>query len=281
MSVGFELLQVGQSYERPFLAEIWGYKSFHAISRGVVTPSNTNYLIFFVTKEKQAVLPQYNDYIDGDLLFWEGEDGHRSDQRIVDTTRSRDEIHLFYRDTHHSPFVYFGEITLLEYQIKSEDPSEFIFQVSSVQSDTDIFREVREYASEYDTLAETEQDAIVKSRIGQGSFRKNLIRLWGSCSITGLHNISLLRASHMKPWKTSTNSERMNPYNGLLLIPNYDLLFDKGLITFNREGQIIISKSLSRFSQRVFHVDNRLNLRGVFEQNKAFLDYHNQSVFLG
>jgi putative restriction endonuclease len=48
---------------------LWGYQSFHAISKGVVTPSNTNSIIFFVTKDKQEALTQYNDYIDGDMLF--------------------------------------------------------------------------------------------------------------------------------------------------------------------------------------------------------------------
>ncbi len=281
MSVSFEALKIGQSYERPFLAKIWDYKSFHAISRGVVTPSNKNYLILFVTKEKQEVLPQYNDYIDGDLLFWEGEDGHRSDQRIVDATKNQDEIHLFYRDVHHTPFIYFGKITLVEYQVRKEVPSEFIFQITAIQHDTDIFSEVREHAPEYNILSETEKDAVVKSRIGQGKFRKEMIRIWGSGSITGLHNITLLRASHMKPWKESTNSERTNPYNGLLLVPNYDLLFDKGLITFDLEGKVIVSETLSLREKRILQVDKELHLRKVFEQSKEFLDYHNRTVFKG
>ena len=281
MSISFNTLQIGHSYKRPFLAKLWGYKSFHAISRGVVTPSNTKFIIFFVTKDKQEVLTQYNDYIDGDLLFWEGEDGHRSDQRIIDTINSQDEIHLFYRDVHHTPFVYLGIINLVEYQVRKEAPSEFIFQIASIQHDTDVFSEVREYAPEYNILAETEKDAVVKSRIGQGKFRKEMIRIWGSGSVTGLHNITLLRASHMKPWKESTNSERINPYNGLLLIPNYDLLFDKGLITFDLDGKVIISEVLSFREQRVFRVDRKLHLRKVFEQSKEFLSFHNENVFKG
>lgn len=68
MPVSLEKLKIGQEYERPSLADIWGYKGFQAISRGVVTPSGTKYIILFVTKQKQEALTQYNDYLDGELL---------------------------------------------------------------------------------------------------------------------------------------------------------------------------------------------------------------------
>ena len=279
MAVNFKALDIGQSYDRPFLAKLWGYQSYHAIAKGVITPINTNYIILFVTKEKQQALPQYNDFIDGNLLFWEGEERHSTDQRIINSINNQEEVHLFYRDTHHSHFIYFGKVYLLEYQLQEESPSEFIFQIESVTSVSDTFKEVREHANEYRLLVETEQDAIIKSRIGQGTFRANVIRLWGSCSVTGFQNITLLRASHIKPWKLSLNPERLNPYNGLLLIPNYDSLFDKGIITFKKNGQIIISKRLDLFGRRVFHVDENIKLRRVFPDNRVFLEFHNQIIF--
>lgn len=83
MPVSFEKIHIGKEYERPYLADIWGYKAFQAISRGVVTPAGSNYIILFVTKEKQEALTQYNDYLDGDLLHWEGEEKHSSDDRVI------------------------------------------------------------------------------------------------------------------------------------------------------------------------------------------------------
>ena len=123
VNVNFKALKFGQSYERPFLAKLWGYQSFHAISKGVVTPANTNYIIFFVTKDKQEALTQYNDYIDVDMLFWEGEEKQSSDKRVVDANKSGDEIHLFYREVHHTPFVYFGKISLSDYQVNDNSPT--------------------------------------------------------------------------------------------------------------------------------------------------------------
>ena len=279
MNINFKALEFGQSYERPFLAKLWGYQSFHAISKGVVTPSNTKYIIFFVTKDKQQALTQYNDYIDGNMLFWEGEEKHSSDKRVIEANKNQDEIHLFYREAHHSPFVYFGRITLTDFQLRENVPSEFVFRIEMLSSEVDAFKELREHAGEYKTLDKTEQEQIVVSRLGQGNFRRNVIRLWGSCSVTGLQSVTLLRASHIKPWKDSNNQDRLNPFNGLLLIPDYDFLFDRGFITFKNNGSVLISQRLSPFARKVFDVDDDLQLRNVFPENKDYLDFHRSEVF--
>jgi len=279
MPVNFKSLEFGQSYERPFLAKLWGYQSFHAISKGVVTPANTKYIVLFVTKDKQQALTQYNDYIDGNMLFWEGEEKHSSDKRVVDANRSQDEIHLFYRETHHSPFIYFGKISLTDYQLRENAPSEFVFRINTLSSEIDAFKEVKEHAAEYKTLAVTEQEQIVVSRLGQGNFRRNVIRLWGSCSVTGLQSVSLLRASHIKPWKDSDNNERLTPYNGLLLIPDYDFLFDRGYISFKNNGTVLVSQRLSPFARKVFDARDDLKLRKVFPDNKEYLEFHRSEVF--
>lgn len=280
MAVSFDTLEIGISYDRPFLAKFWGYQSYHALSKGVVTPANTNYIILFVTKEKQSVFPQYNDYIDGNLLFWEGEEKHRSDQRIIQAKGENEEIHLFYRDIHHTSFVYFGKLSLLDFQLREDTPSEFILRIENLSPEIDIFKEVREHAAEYETFNKTEQEQIIVSRLGQGRFRKEVIRLWGSCSVTGLQNISLLRASHIKPWKDSNNKERLNPFNGLLLIPNYDFLFDSGYITFKENGNVVISNKLSSVDRKIFNITDNLRLRQIFPGNKEFLEFHNQNVFM-
>jgi len=280
MPVDFKLIKFGETYERPFLAKVWGYQSFHAISKGVVTPANTKHIIFFVTKDKQEALTQYNDVVDGDILFWEGEEKHSSDNRVIEANKNGDEIHLFYRDVHHTPFVYFGKITLTDFQLNNNKPSEFVFKINALSyEDVDVFKEVREHAAEYKTLAVTEQEQIVVSRIGQGNFRRNVIRLWGSCSITGLQNVSLLRASHIKPWKDSNNDERLTPFNGLLLIPDYDFLFDRGYISFKNNGSVLVSQRLSPFARKVFDVHDSLELRRTFPENNEYLEFHRTEVF--
>ena len=91
------------------------------------------------------------------------------------------------------------------------------------------------------SMTTTEKTALIKSRVGQGTFRDKVLRHWTSCAATGFSDASLLVASHIKPWKKSTNSERLDEWNGLLLSPNLDKAFDKGFITFERSGSILIS----------------------------------------
>jgi hypothetical protein len=55
----------------------------------------------------------------------------------------------------------------------------------------------------------------------------------------------VLRASHIKPWKKSSNDERLDPENGLLLLANIDILFEKGFVSFDDDGCMLVSKDLS------------------------------------
>ncbi|MGN8798979.1 HNH endonuclease [Segatella copri] len=98
------------------------------------------------------------------------------------------------------------------------------------------------------TIKMTEKDSIVKSRIGQGIFRKGLIEYWHGCAISQCPLTWMLIASHIKPWRDADNQERLDPYNGLLLLTNYDKLFDLGYISFNSKGKIMYSRLLAHIA---------------------------------
>jgi hypothetical protein len=76
----------------------------------------------------------------------------------------------------------------------------------------------------------TEKETLCATRIGQGQFRQDLESMWKACAATGRRELPLLRASHSKPWRASTDAERLDPYNGLLLVANLDVAFDSGYI---------------------------------------------------
>lgn len=123
----------------------------------------------------------------------------------------------------------------------------------------------------------TEQVRRVKSRLGQSIFRKSVVNYWKGCSVTGYKDTSLLVASHIKPWAISSDYERLDKFNGLLLLPNLDKLFDKGLISFKSDGQIIISKVLDNPS--VFGVSTKMSVQLV-EQHKVYMAYHRNNIFV-
>jgi 5-methylcytosine-specific restriction protein A len=128
MPVSFDRLRLGDVYDRPELAELWGYQDWHAIGRGIVTPAGDNKVILFVTREKQETLTQYRDHFEGDRLFIDGETNHANDNRLVNAASVGDETHLFYRDRHHSGFTYYGPVELVKHTINSTGPSRFEFE---------------------------------------------------------------------------------------------------------------------------------------------------------
>jgi hypothetical protein len=88
-----------------------------------------------------------------------------------------------------------------------------------------------------------EGNIIVKYRLNQGKFRKILLDYWNSsCAVSGLNDERLLIASHILPWSKSTNNQKGDPFNGLLLSVVWDSLFDKGLISFDDEGKAILER---------------------------------------
>ena len=88
-----------------------------------------------------------------------------------------------------------------------------------------------------------EGDSIAKYRRNQGKFRTILLKYWsGSCAVSGLNDERLLIASHILPWSKSTNNQKGDPFNGLLLSVVWDSLFDKGLISFDDEGKAILER---------------------------------------
>jgi hypothetical protein len=129
MSVTFEKIKVGSTYSRNDLAILWGYKSFHAIARGIVTPQGDNKIVVFITEEKQASARQYVDNLRGNVLETEGPDDHFAEERIANAATTGEEVHLFHRDRHHTDFTYKGRMKLIKLQPRTGIPSHFKYQV--------------------------------------------------------------------------------------------------------------------------------------------------------
>lgn len=93
----------------------------------------------------------------------------------------------------------------------------------------------------------TEAERLVVQRIGQDIFRARLMDYWqGRCSLTGITDAALLRASHIVPWaECETDAERLDVHNGLLLSALWDAAFDRALVTFDDQGRPEFSPSLS------------------------------------
>jgi putative restriction endonuclease len=131
-------------------------------------------------------------------------------------------------------------------------------------------------------LQETEKEALIMARRGQGLFKARVRTIEHACRITKVDRIEHLRASHCKPWRDSSNEERLNPENGLLLTPTIDHLFDRGFISFERNGRLIVSAVAHPESLRRMGVDASadLNVGDFSEGQRKFLEFHREHVLL-
>ncbi|MGK0162483.1 HNH endonuclease [Pseudomonas mosselii] len=125
-------------------------------------------------------------------------------------------------------------------------------------------------------LTDTERDALIKARIGQGDYRERLLDYWGGCAVTECNMPELLRASHIKPWRFAVPSERLDPFNGLLLAGHLDLAFDQGLISFDDHGRILLSRNLDPASAKALNITPELRLRKIEARHRHYLAWHRE-----
>lgn len=127
----------------------------------------------------------------------------------------------------------------------------------------------------------TEVERLVVQRVGQGLFREALLDYWqGRCCVTGLAVPPLLRASHIKPWAScADDDERLDVFNGLLLAPHVDALFDGGWISFEDSGAVIVSGALPAEAFGPLGVSAQWTVAGLRAEHLGYLAHHRLKVF--
>ena len=129
----------------------------------------------------------------------------------------------------------------------------------------------------------TEVERLVRQRVGQNIYRKAQLDYWGGrCAVTGLDLSEVLRASHSKPWADcQTDAERLDVFNGFLLAPDLDALFDRGLITFDNDGAILVSAKVGNPQLTALRMPdfNNLRLRWITPNHLPYLVWHRDMIF--
>ncbi len=130
------------------------------------------------------------------------------------------------------------------------------------------------------SIPETERAALVKARRGQGLFRDNVHLIERACRITKVERMEHLIASHIRPWRDSDNGQRLDGENGLLLTPTMDHLFDKGFISFEDSGELIVSPVADPVSLLRMGIDRdaRANVGKFSQGQRHYLDFHRENV---
>lgn len=131
-------------------------------------------------------------------------------------------------------------------------------------------------------IDETTRVALVQSRRGQGLFRQRVAQIEQRCRVTKVEMPTHLRASHCKPWRDAANDERLDGENGLFLTPTVDHLFDRGFITFEGDGRLLISPVAHRESmvRMGIEVATPIFVGDFTSGQRHYLEYHRENVFL-
>ena len=125
-------------------------------------------------------------------------------------------------------------------------------------------------------LGGTEVERLVRQRVGQQKFREAMLDYWGgTCAVTGVTLSEVLRASHAKPWAECANdAERLDVFNGFLLVANLDALFDRFLISFDNAGRLLVSSALHVDDQHRLGLQPGMKLRWLGEAHRGYLAWH-------
>lgn len=223
---------------------------------GVNAHSRTNYISWLKFLDEQGyALTELQSYDDIDDML--ATDASRQPNRSI-YTKPNDLVNF------KSALRKYLKFRQSDYAHQQEDT--ILAEINKVQNDA--------------TLSVTEREAIVKARVGQGKFRDKLVDYWHGCSVSTFSHFDILIASHIMPWRDADNQQRLDVFNGLLLLPNYDKLFDKGYISFDDNGHIIYSRYINDTDRRLLKMDNTLHLIKIEDAHKSYLKYHRDNSLM-
>lgn len=145
------------------------------------------------------------------------------------------------------------------------------------QNEATKIAEDLEDINKIENISETQKKRLMEARIGQGKFRKDVLDLYPQCPVTKTSIKCLLRASHILPWRISDNKQRLDPYNGLMLAAHVDALFDKGYVSFDDDGLILISSTIKAEIESL-GISPKQKI-SIYEKNKPYLKWHRENIF--
>ena len=276
--MSFKNLEIGNLYSKKDLSIIFDNPNIKIIREGIYNLSETE-TFFFVDLEKKGKEQRFHfdDFFEGDFFHWDSQTTqHINTPKIKEIISGSRIPYLFIRvspriKNETQPFVYCGRLKYDEYEKGTSKPVHIIFQNIDYLDNTTNENLIEVYTwkpgkigkttkskiskkgvissqriRNYKKPDKTERSGLVISRVGQGYYRQLIREKWNNrCPVTGCEIIKILISSHIVPWSECNENERLDVENGILLSPNVDSLFDKHLISFSDEGEMLLSDKIS------------------------------------
>lgn len=262
--------------------------------QGGICPS-ANHPYIFIFTSKTGGQHGYKDLWENENVFSYTGEGQSGDMEFVrgnlavrDHLKNNKRVFLF-QQTRKGFVNFLSEMTLFDFDFyETYDASGkgrlgikfFLKRINAnVSYELDKISLIAEPTLEYLKPTITERSGLVLSRVGQGAYRKSIINRWeNKCAVTGFKDSRILIASHIHPWKSANDDERLDVNNGILLSPTYDALFDKHLITFDHAGKIVLSESVESGEFEKVGVSGKERIVKLNSDNILYLEKH-QAVF--
>lgn len=278
----------GNEYKRKELHDFFGGQR----QGGISTPKNYPY-IFIISSKRGKDHGYIDGWIDENKYFLYTGEGQIGDMEFKGGNRAiRDHYEnekriLLFQETKKTFIELKEELELIDYSFiqtldsenKNRKAIQFKFAAENISQKLDIDTEKRivKYSKPHLKPNKTERKGLVTSRVGQGFYRQELIKKFDNkCAVTGINLEEILIASHIIPWRHSNDEERLDIENGILLSPLYDSLFDKNLISFQDNGDIIISKKIQD-TELISLIDINANIK-ITEGMKKYLINHRSQL---
>jgi len=272
-------LVIGEEYKRSELHDAFGGNRQGGIS------TCANHDIIFIFSGNSGEQYGYSDTWEGDYYFYTGEGRYgdmefkRGNAAIRDHESNGKRL-LLMQSTRPTYVKYIADLACVDYNYfetrdfngANRKAIRFTLERATDAGISAVSKARSSYP--YKRPTKTERTGLVTSRVGQGWYRRALLsKFGGKCAVTGLDLEEVLIASHIVPWRASSEDERLDPNNGILLSPTYDALFDKHLISFSDDGNILVSSSLTA-EQRIAAGINTNEKIKINEGMKAYLSRH-------
>ncbi|WP_329854495.1 HNH endonuclease signature motif containing protein [Stenotrophomonas pavanii] len=263
---------------------------------GISTPKEHPLVIAFTGEA--GVSHGYHDFWDDDEVFHYFGEGQVGDMKYVAGNRAIGEhvrdgktLVVFQMMGKGRPYRHLGRFICQSSYVQPGTPdregqprSAIVFRLKSLDASLGLAASETEQAeieAAIDDVGATSARRETEVRTKQRLFRERLIGVEKGCRLTGIEDLRFLRTSHIKPWADSSQDERVDGENGLLLAPHADLLFDRGWISFSSSGRILVSNHLpSNIKDRLgLNLDASLRHRVFSPKQVSFLEFHRHMVF--
>lgn len=272
-------LIIGEEYKRSALHDAFGGNR----QGGIATCANHD--IIFIFSSESGEQYGYSDRWEGDYYLYTGEGQYgdmkftRGNAAIRDHETSGKRL-LLMQTTRSTYVEYVANLVFVDYNYfdthdrngSNRRAIRFTLERAGEASEPAANKPSTPYP--YKRPNTTERTGLVTSRVGQGWYRRELLHKFGGrCAVTGLDLEELLIASHIVPWRHSTDEEKLDPNNGILLSPAFDACFDKHLISFSDDGDILLSPSLTSKQRAAIGISGNESIE-VSEGMKVYLSRH-------